>query len=316
MRADMTPAFAVALSAKVTRPAIFVSIAFADNILYVWSGAGTIAPPGPSADPLNTFPYGNSFIGLGEFGSISAIPSTTDVIAQSISVRLSGIPANLVAETVNEVRLTSECSIWLGLFDGNGNLIDHPIRLFGPGAADVPTISDTGDTCSLEITFENALISLQLAPNRRFTDIDQQLDFSGDTGMAYVTVEQNLYLEFPFYAQTDDSGSPPATANGVTLYPGSPLILVTGTTQQMTATCEFQNDPRYGGDPGTETVTSAGLWASSDTNICTVNNGTGSDITQGNYGTGGGIITAVGPGIATVTFIFGTVSASLTVIIV
>jgi hypothetical protein len=315
MRADMTVAYAAALQANPVRPAIFVSIAFADNTVFVWSGSGTVSPPGPSADPLNTFPYGSSFVGLGNFGSISSIPSTTDVIAQSISVRLSGIPANLVAETINEVRLTSECSIWLGLFDINNNLIDHPIRLFGPGQADVPTISDSGETCTLEITFENALISLQLAVNRRFTDVDQQIDYPGDTGMAYVTIEQNLFIQFPFYAETDSSGSAPPTENGVTITPASPLILPYGATQQMTAMCEFVNDPRYNGDPGVENVTSAGLWVSSDTNVCFVSNGTGAVVVEGDYGTGGGVVTGVGPGIATITFTFGTVAGSCTVIV-
>jgi hypothetical protein len=178
----------------------------------------------------------------------------------------------------------------------------------------VPTITDSGDTCTLEITFENALISLQLAPNRRFTDVDQQIDFPGDTGMAYVGVEQNLFLPFPYYAQTDASGDPPATEDGLTLSPASPLVIAVGSNQQMTATCEFL--ALVGGEPGQANVTSAGLWVSSDPSVCAVTNGTGSDIQAGNFGTGGGVITGVGPGLATVTITFGTVSASLTVIVV
>lgn len=314
MRADVTPAFSAALTAATVRPAIFVSIAFADNTLYVWSGAGIVTPPGPSADPLNTFPYGNSFAGLGEYGSISAIPSTMDVIAQSIRERLSGIPTALVAETIAEVRLTSTCSVWLGLLDSNMNLIDHPVRLFGPGEADVPTMSDSGDTCTLDITFENALISLQRASNRRFTDVDQQLDFPGDTGMAYVSVEQNLFLQWPFYAQTDGSGNPPLTESGITISPAAPVILSKGANVQMHAQCYFQNLPNGGGS-GQAEVTSAGLWATSDTNVCTCSEGSGANVQNGNYGTGGGLVTATGVGTATVTFTFGTVSASFTVIV-
>lgn len=203
---------------------VFAELAFADNTLYVFSGVGSFTPAGPPANPASTFPYGQTFTGLGQMGKISEIPQTNKIQAQNIVLGLSGIPANLVAEAVSQVRIAGTATLWLGFFDANGNLLTDPVQIFS-GAMDVPTLTDSGETCDISITCENPLISLNLAPNRRFDDPDQQIYFPGDLGFSFVEALTNLQL---FWPAPDNVASPyPLFA---TVTPGNIDVAVGGTT--------------------------------------------------------------------------------------
>lgn len=194
-----------AIAAKTVTIAQFAKIAFADNTLYLWSGVGTITPAGPPSNPASTFPYGQAFTGLGWLARLSAIPQTTKVQAQNITLSLSGIPASLVSEAVGQVRIAGTCTVWYGLFDSNGNLLGDPVQVFA-GALDVPSLTDSGETSTISLTCENTLLSLNLAPNHRFDDPDQQLRYPGDLGFSFVQSLQNLQLFWP--NPDNDSGSP------------------------------------------------------------------------------------------------------------
>lgn len=177
MPRNLTADQLAAAASPAKRIAFFLEIAFSNETIYVWSGVG---------------PYSwnsQTWTGLGWYGEISAIPETTLVQAQSVTLTLSGIPSELLTDVLNYVRTTSTCIIWMGLFDSGWNLIDgNPIQVFA-GFCDVPTITDSGATCSISITAENDLIELEKPPARRYTDVDQQIDFPGDLGMSFV---QNL----------------------------------------------------------------------------------------------------------------------------
>ena len=196
MPRNLSAAVAAAIASGTVRLALFVQVAFADNTLNFFSGVGTITPAGPPALPTSSFPYGSAFTGLGWLAKISSIPQTTKVQAQNITLSLSGIPANLVSEATAQVRMSGTAVIWLGFFDSSWNLLKDPVQIFS-GALDVPSLTDGGDTSTIAITCENSLISLNLAPNRRFDDADQQIYFPGDLGMSFVDALANLQLFWP-----------------------------------------------------------------------------------------------------------------------
>jgi len=191
----LTVDFNNAIEQAVKVVAIFVTIEFANETLYIWSGATSFTPGRPHGDG-SAFPYGQTFTGVGWLGSISAIPETVDVVAQNVTLTLSGIPPELVSDTINAVRQYSEATVWFGLFDTNGNLIADPVQMF-QGHLDVPTIMDGAADATISITAENPLISLNLAQERRFTDCDQQLDYPGDLGMSFVVGLQFAYIQWP-----------------------------------------------------------------------------------------------------------------------
>jgi hypothetical protein len=198
MPRSLSPTFLAQLaSSGASAPVFFVILKFADNTLYLFGGIGTLTPAGPAYSPLSTFPYGQAWTGLGWLGKISAIPQTNKVAAQSVILSLSGVPANLVAEAVGQVRVTGSATIFLGFFNpSTGLLIPDPIQVFA-GALDVPTLEDSGVSSTLSITCENPLILLNEAPNRQFDDMDQQIYFPGDLGMSFVNTLDNTPLFWP-----------------------------------------------------------------------------------------------------------------------
>jgi hypothetical protein len=193
----LSPTFLAQLAGQQVMPVYFVELAFADNTYYIFSGQGSLTPAGPPYSPLATFPYGETFIGVGWLGKIAKIPQTKEIQAQSVELSLSGIPSSLIAEAIGQVRITGTATIWLGFFNTSTDaLIADPVQVFS-GALDVPTSQDAGETSTLTITAENTLLSLNQAPNRQFEDADQQIYFPGDLGMSFIDTLSNLALFWP-----------------------------------------------------------------------------------------------------------------------
>ena len=261
-------------------------------------------------------PYGQTFLGMGWMGRIESVPQNSELTAENMTLMLSGIPSELLGDVVTSVRLNGVARLWLGFFS-SGQLLADPLQLW-EGALDVPTVSDGAETCTISITVENSLLSLNLSSNRRFTTLDQQLDFPGDTGFEYVSAMQDLYLAYPcpiLATQNVTSlDQAPDGTNAVTISPAGPIVLALppggGGTLQIVGNAFFNSGQFYN---QTKNVTALGLWSSSDTGVAIVSNGTGGSLHFGNFGVGGGVITPVGHGVCTITFNFAMASCSLTV---
>jgi hypothetical protein len=212
MPRSLSTAVLAAIASKTVTLALFAELAFADNTIYAFSGVGTITPAGPPANPASTFPYGQTFTGLGWLAKVSAVPQTTKIQAQNVTLSLSGIPSNLLLEAINQVRITGVATLWLGFFNSSGALIADPVQLFS-GTMDVPSLTDAGDTSTISISCENSLLSLNLAPNRQFDDADQQIYHPGDLGFSFVDKLLNLNL---FWPSPDATTSPYPVSIAVT----------------------------------------------------------------------------------------------------
>jgi hypothetical protein len=189
----MTTAVATALCASVVRPALLASLVFATSTVYVWTGLG----------PMTW--GGMTFVGVGDFASVSAISEASNVEAQGITIALSGIPSDMLSEVLTEVRILGTVNIWRALFDASGVLIADPILSY-QGKMDAPTMNDDGQTCTAQITVENVLVDLNRACYRRYTNDDQQLDLAAtlttlglpsytvDTGFRWVSGIQEMQV--------------------------------------------------------------------------------------------------------------------------
>jgi hypothetical protein len=148
-----------------------------------------------------------------------------------------------VSEAIGQVRIAGTATIWLGLFDGNNNLLTDPVQVYA-GGLDVPTLDDSGETCSISITCENPLLSLNLAPNRQFDDADQQIYYPGDLGFSMVEGLANGALFWP---------APMTTTSPYPLYMTLALSspdLAVGGTSTITATIHYSDGSTYSGTLG------------------------------------------------------------------
>ena len=241
MPRELSPAVEAQVTGPRLRPAFFVSIAFPGDPVFIWGGLGKISSPGPPASSSATFPYGQTFIGMGQFGQIKTVPMVADVVAQNVTLELSGIPTELVTDAINAVRLSAVATIWLGCLDQNNQIIRDPVQLF-QGALDVPTIMESGETCTISITAENELIDLNRAPGGRYTDVDQQQRYPGDIGFAQVQLLQDYLVTWPSPVGTVQDGSHPPPDH-LTITPGQngPIVIGVGGQQLLTQTAVFSD---------------------------------------------------------------------------
>lgn len=169
----MTAAMQAAVQAGVVRPVLFMMGEFVSGPLYLWSGLGT-------------FNWnGQNWLGVGTLGSVSPVQETENATATNIVMTLSGIPSDVLALVISEVRNGKRVRIWLGLLDDNYSLLTDPVEMFG-GHIDASEIDEDAETSSCSITVENAFVDFQRARPVPFTDQAQQAVFPGDLGFAFV----------------------------------------------------------------------------------------------------------------------------------
>lgn len=181
MPRDLTLAQASNLAAQRLAPVMFVEAQFLSGYIRMWSGYGSIVWNSQTWQGGANGDIDNPII-----ASLSSIAETSDVQAGGVVITLSAIPSNFIARILAECRQNYPITIWVGTQDlDTAAIVADPAIAF-KGRMDVPQLSDAGDTCSLGITIENALIDLQRQRERRYTHEDQQIDHPGDLGFEYV----------------------------------------------------------------------------------------------------------------------------------
>lgn len=181
MPRNLTSGMLAAIQAPVLYPALFVSITFLDGPVYIWTGFGNI-----TWNSLN-------FIGVGSFGSISIIEEGTSIEARGITLGLSGIDNSLLAGALQNMDQELPVTVWLGLFDGNGNLIPNPTIVWS-GQTDQPKISFGPETATIEMNCESRLFEMNVSSDFRYDYTTQTNLYTGDTSMSWINgvVEFNV----------------------------------------------------------------------------------------------------------------------------
>lgn len=194
-----------ALSAEMVRLALLASLQFGDNTVYLWTGLGDMTW------------NGMTFKGVGTLGMIEGISEDSNVEAKGVKVSLSGVPSSLVSEVLFETRVLRTANIWLCTFDATGALIADPILSY-QGKMDEPEIDDAGDTLTISINIENALVDMNRAVGRRGTDQDQQLDLAdvlARLGLPSTTVDTGFTHVAGLQEQITFWGRSPSSVNNV-----------------------------------------------------------------------------------------------------
>lgn len=171
-RDGQTAGISTAIAASVVRPIYFVQLLLDSGTIYLHSGVGPITWGG------------NQYEGVGDFGAISALPEDTDLQIPNISLALTGISTDYLNEAIGQEYQGRTIKIYLGFLDTNFVLIDTPILEF-EGEIDQMDFED-GETVTINLTAINELHRWETPNISRYTDVDQQVLFSGDKGLEFV----------------------------------------------------------------------------------------------------------------------------------
>ena len=135
---------------------------------------------------------GNTFLGVGRLGQISAISEGPEMRSYGISMQLSGIPTAYFEEMIAERFQDRACRVWAGFLDTQHRKQGAPVQVFG-GRMDVVTL-DRGETITATLTAESRLVDWERPRVRRYTDQDQQRAFPGDVGLEFVQATTDMEL--------------------------------------------------------------------------------------------------------------------------
>lgn len=142
--------------------------------LYVHSRAGEIMYDG------------NSYLGMGEFGSIQAVNEDNELSAQRVALTLSNIGGywNSKVLTDGMEYQNKKCYIYLALLDEQREIIGTPITIMRGTTGNL--VFTDADNSSISIEVANYFTTWNRAANLRYTDTQQRELYPNDTGLRFV----------------------------------------------------------------------------------------------------------------------------------
>lgn len=158
---------------------VLVKLAF-DAPLFVHSGAGNIEFGG------------DTYLGVGDFGTVESVSESEKIEPSVIRLQLSGIDANLISEALDAGNYGDIVTVYEGYRKDDGELVDDP-WLLGRGEYEFAAIV-LGDVNAISISVQHDLVRLAEKAGDRFTNEDQQDKFAGDTGLSFLADMVNLRL--------------------------------------------------------------------------------------------------------------------------
>lgn len=176
-----------ALSGITVRAAILARFDFASGTDRVWSGFEE-----------RTF-GGYPWKGMGRFGSVDGLSTRSDLAAEKITFKLSGVWPELV--TIAKQQSTEvkgrPCYVYLQFFGEDWQTLDSPIAIRS-GIMDQMTYEATGpDTRTITLTAESIFAARNSAPFAFYTDRDQNARFPGDRGLELIAGFVNKNVAWP-----------------------------------------------------------------------------------------------------------------------
>tara|TARA_Y100000004_G_scaffold192202_1_gene252352 strand:- start:21 stop:578 length:558 start_codon:yes stop_codon:yes gene_type:complete len=174
MSRNLTSAVNTIFESSSVTPFLAINLAFDGGNFLAWTGYGNI-----------TFDS-TTFVGAGDFLSVSPIKESSEVQANGIDITLSGVPSSLISSALNETYQGRSCKLYLGVLDSSNAVVSDPYVLFS-GRMDLMNIDDSGEKANISVTAESRLIDLDRTRERRYTSEDQKIDFPNDQGLEFIT---------------------------------------------------------------------------------------------------------------------------------
>lgn len=159
---------------------IAVSMTFASGSVRVWSGLGDL-----------TF-GGNTYVGAGQMGSVSAHIEQIPLLAAGKTFRLSGTDPSLVLESDFDSSFGRSVTEYFGFLNSAGQLVATP-EINWEGRIDSCRRVDGIDPF-IEVSAEFRLVLVEKPDGWRYTHEHQQQFFPGDFGLQYMGVIETSEL--------------------------------------------------------------------------------------------------------------------------
>lgn len=150
---------------------------------------------------LNGSPYtltigGETFLGVGMLGQISAAEEGAELRAYGMTVTLSGIPRDMVPIALASNYQGRRATVWEVPLDGaTAAAVADPVVVFR-GRMDTMEIS-IGQTATVAVHLENRLADWERPRIRRYTDEDQKAVWPADEGFGFVSTVAEKEIVWP-----------------------------------------------------------------------------------------------------------------------
>jgi len=185
------------LGNDVVYPFFAIEMFFDSGAIRTWTGVGDIEYDS------------NTYTGSGSLLAVSTVEETNEISVRGVTLSLSGIPSELLSLALSTPYQGRVCNVYLGLLhkdplytandiepqlvadfmaDYYALAISDPYNLtpIFSGYMDKMDISESAETCSIEMAVENKLIDLERARVARFTSGYQKSIYPNDLGLDFV----------------------------------------------------------------------------------------------------------------------------------
>ncbi len=161
---------------------------------------------------------GNTYYGIGQFGSVETIEESTDTVARGVRCTLTGVDATLLSDVIAGGNQGRDVTFYLGLLAENSmTFVADPEEVWG-GRLDTFDIKLSKGAASIKVSAEHRLRREPTAA--RYTNEDQQIRFANDRGFDMLHLISTTKAAW---------GEKPAgyrgTTNGRTITPSSRNLL-------------------------------------------------------------------------------------------
>ncbi|MEI6158374.1 MAG: hypothetical protein WCP77_00960 [Roseococcus sp.] len=139
---------------------------------------------------------GNTYLGIGGLGGISATEESAELRAYGLTLSLSGIPRDMVAVALGQAYQGRRVTVWEVIFDTTSwAVLADPVVVFR-GRMDTMDVR-LGETATIIVKAENRLADWERPRIRRYTDEDQQQAYPGDRGFRFVSATAEKEIVWP-----------------------------------------------------------------------------------------------------------------------
>lgn len=136
---------------------------------------------------------GDTYIGVGNFGGITAVEESSDIRPYGVKLTLSGIPTEMISQAIGEHYQGRDARLYLALLNDQHQVVNDPVLIWR-GRMDHMDV-EMGEQAVISLNCEGRLADWDRPRVRRYNDADQKSRYPGDRGLEFVAAaaEKELF---------------------------------------------------------------------------------------------------------------------------